>query len=576
VNSLVAEWPQAQALAANRPMPGTLTTGDGTMQDGTYFDLYEYTGAPGEILTLDLSSTDFDTVLMVVNSNQEVIGYNDDFSKADTNSRLVLPVPAAGAYQVIVNTFNVLEDVLEGDYSLRLAVTDARQPDNQLVVGEPAHGWLIPGDETNAAGLYVDHWVIQMPEQPLVVWARSTEFDVRLDALDSAGNPVVKNGDLDAVGLEYDARILLMPGEQIPPGSEVTLAVALQGAFAVGGAYELVALPLPAISGENAVVKVRPVLVQGAGGEGGSEATAEQVMAAVARANDIWQTCGIDVVAEGDVATIAIPGLEESIEVNSLDWTEQEASLMTHPSHTLPQAGVITAYFVRDIDNGDRYGIAYPTTRYPAERSGIVLIADSGVVDPVFAGTLAHEIGHLLGLSHPDRDDGDPGNDTQANVMFTSEGLEMELQTVNGELTPLQCLIARTSPHFLHVNGDTPPAPAAFARKPRQLLMGDSVRDALTTRDALASVDEEQFLDVYYLHGEAGETVAIDLASTAFDPVLLLEGPDGEMITLDDDGGGEWNARIVQTLPESGDYSIGVTSVTRAVGAYQLAVSPGE
>jgi hypothetical protein len=571
--ALVAEWPSAQPLAVDNVAAGTLTLEDGLMQDGTYFDLYEFAGAPGQIITLDLSSAAFDTVLMLANSSQEVIAYNDDFYKDNTNSRLVLPVPAPDTYQVIVNTF----DVLEGDYTLQLAVTDARQPDNHLAAGEPAHGWLIPGDETTPDGLYVDRWVIQMPEEPLVVWARSTEFDVRLDAFDPAGNLLVKNGDLDAVGLEYDARILLAPGEQSPPGSEVTLAVALQGAFAVGGAYELLALPLPAPTGEKAVVTVRPVIVHGADGEGGSQATPEQVKAAVARANAIWQTCGIGVASESDtIETVAMPGLEGSIEVNRLEWTEQEALLMTHPSHTLPQEGVITAYFVRDIDNGERYGISYPSTRYPAGRSGILLVADSGATDEAFVGTLAHELGHMLGLNHPDLDDGDAANDTEANLMFTSEGLAGDLQAVNGQLTPLQCITARASPHFLHTNGDTPLAPAAFARKARLLSVGDSVTDALTTRDAITAEAEEQFLDVYYLHGQAGDPVTIELASTDFDPVLLLEGPDGEQVAMDDDGGVDWNAQVRLTLPKSGDYSIGVTSVTRAVGAYQLTVSPAQ
>jgi hypothetical protein len=56
---------------------------------------------------------------------------------------------------------------------------------------------------------------------------------------------------------------------------------------------------------------------------------------------------------------------------------------------------------------------------------------------------------------------------------------------------------------------------------------------------------------------------------------LILEGTGGEQLATNDDGGPGWNASLHLTLPESGDYSIGITSVERAVGAYQLAIRSG-
>jgi hypothetical protein len=552
---------------------GELTAADGLMADGTYLDVYEFTAAPGEIITLTLNAPALDTVLMLANSQQEVIAYNDDATKTNTNSQLVLPIPAADTYQVLVNAY----EVMAGEYTLALTVADRREQQTHLTIGEPAFGWLIPGNETNAAGLYVDRWVLSMPTEPVVVWARSVEFDVRLDAATADGQLLMKNGDLDPIGLEHDARLVLLPSAELPPGSTVNLTVGLQGAFAVGGAYTLLALPIPTTYPETAVVRVRPVIIKDADGMGGAQATPAQVEAALAHANEIWQRCGIEIAIENDtVQTVALPSLANGIAVNSRDWTEQEETLMAHPSHALPQEGVITAYIVRTIDEGTRYGIAYPTTRYPAGRSGLVLIADSGVTQNAYLGTLAHEIGHILGLNHPDLDDGDRENDTEANLMFTSEGLDVELEWVYDELTPLQCMIARASPHFVHSEEAGPLVPPAFQRQARLLLAGDSIQGSLTTRDALIAAEAEQFLDVYYVYGQAGETLILDLTASTFDPVLLLDGPDGERIAVDDDGGADWNAHLQITLPASGDYAIGVTSVNRAVGAYQLTLTAAE
>lgn len=572
--ALIANQPPAQPLAPNTVVTGELTSGDGRMQDGTYVDRYLFTGAPGQIVTLQLRSTQFDTVLALTNADDEVIAYNDDFFKGATDSRLELALPQPGAYAVLVNTY----DLVAGAYTLQLTVADHRQQGDHLPIGTPAQGWLLPGDATNAAGLLMDQWRLTMPAEPVVVWARSTEFDVRLDALNRAGQVIGKNGDLDRIGLEHDARLLLMPSAQLAAGSPVTLTVALQGEFAVGGAYDLLALPLSAVAPETgtptAVVKVRPVIVKGAEGQGGSQATPAQLLAAVAHANAVWQTCGIAVVAEDNaVKTVAIPGMEGSVQVQSDDWTPQENTLMAHPLHALPAEGVITAFFVHELDGGERYGLAYPTTRYPAGRSGLVLVADVGATEEAFLGTLAHEIGHILGLNHPDLDDGDPLNDTQANVMFTSEGVAGELTRVYGGLTPLQCMTARAARHFLHFPGEQIAIAPALQRSDRVLQMGDHISGSLTTRDALLSTEGEQFLDVYYFHGQADTPVTIELAAAAFDPILLLQGPDGEQIAMDDDGGGGLQAQINVTLPQSGDYSIGVTSFRRAVGAYELRVA---
>ena len=80
--------------------------------------------------------------------------------------------------------------------------------------------------------------------------------------------------------------------------------------------------------------------------------------------------------------------------------------------------------------------------------------------------------------------------------------------------------------------------------------------------------------DTYTFDGEAGQTMTIELESDDFDPVLQLKGPDGELITTNDDYGVTLNSTIVIELPANGTYSAIATSYSGLGGSYQIEVRP--
>ncbi len=90
----------------------------------------------------------------------------------------------------------------------------------------------------------------------------------------------------------------------------------------------------------------------------------------------------------------------------------------------------------------------------------------------------------------------------------------------------------------------------------------------LTTDDR--KLDNGKYLDVYQFQGQAGERVAIELESDAFDAVLGVVH-NRALLVGDNNSGGLTDALIVVELPETGAYQVLVNTVkVGATGKYRL------
>ena len=89
-----------------------------------------------------------------------------------------------------------------------------------------------------------------------------------------------------------------------------------------------------------------------------------------------------------------------------------------------------------------------------------------------------------------------------------------------------------------------------------------------------AQLESGEFRDTWVFDGQAGQTVSFEVASTEFDPYVLLVGPNGEVVDENDDADGRMDlARVTARLPESGRYRVITTSYAAGeTGAYQVAV----
>ena len=111
---------------------------------------------------------------------------------------------------------------------------------------------------------------------------------------------------------------------------------------------------------------------------------------------------------------------------------------------------------------------------------------------------------------------------------------------------------------------------------PHSITIGQSQQGALTLSDQL--LDDTTYAQIWTIQGQAGQAVTIDLESDAFDAFVMIRGPGitGGQTYQDDDSGGNCNARLTATFPQTGEYRIAVNTVDkRALGSFTLSVTSG-
>lgn len=109
--------------------------------------------------------------------------------------------------------------------------------------------------------------------------------------------------------------------------------------------------------------------------------------------------------------------------------------------------------------------------------------------------------------------------------------------------------------------------------KPIPITAGSTVNDRLTVRDI--PTGQGGFARDYLVSLKAGDQVAIDLRSDAFDTIVMLIGDDGTAIVSNDDSTeGGTNSLAFARITESGNYIVRVkTYAATGGGLFSLQVT---
>ncbi len=96
---------------------GSLGAGFPTLNDGRLYKEHSFTGPAGEQVTITLSSSEFDTYLILLDSQGNKIGENNDARRETTDSQLTITLPNSGTYRILVKANN---STGRGQYTLSI------------------------------------------------------------------------------------------------------------------------------------------------------------------------------------------------------------------------------------------------------------------------------------------------------------------------------------------------------------------------------------------------------------------------------------------------------------------------
>jgi hypothetical protein len=183
---------RGSVAAGPRVERGSLAKGDETLRSGEYADVFEFEGRPGQQLQLDLTSTAFDTYVIL----KDPAGGQSENDDADRpgHSAIESNLTESGTYRVLVTSYEVGET---GDYELSIdlggaaATTSPGRDVATLAIGGRTTGTLAQGDGQIGSGEFRDLYVFDgSAGQSVVVDMASSDFDTYLHLVTPNGESI--------------------------------------------------------------------------------------------------------------------------------------------------------------------------------------------------------------------------------------------------------------------------------------------------------------------------------------------------------------------------------------------------
>jgi hypothetical protein len=553
---------------------GAINIGDtvnGTLPEDTRAALFTFEGSAGDVVTITLTSSDFDSYLSLKNEDGQEVAYDDD-SAGNLNARITnLPLPSDGTYTIEATSFG---SFVSGAFTLTLEAGGGIQATatptviisegGAISLGDTINGALT--DENNTASYTFEGNIGQIVRLTL----ESEDFDPYLSLMHPSGVEIAS--DDDSAG-DLNARIADF---ELPTNGMYIITVSSasghgQGEFTLSttsAAIQPTVEPTPVISAPGTISMGETIASTLTDGPNAHtfEGQAGQVV-----------TIELDSV-DFD-AYLQLKDADESELASDDDGAGNLNALIEN--FTLPTDGTYTIV-VSSFDNTATGDYSLSLTDEGGETPPITPTAVPSGSDIAIGDTVS---GNLSGndLTASYTFEGEAGQ--IVTITATAEDFDAYLRLLDpdgDELTTdddsAGSLNARISFYQLPSNGTYTIVVESFDSAGGSYnlsLSAAEIENIEYTQTVNGILSEAESTAGYRFTGQEGDVITILLQSSVFDTYLSLTQADSEdsyPLMTDDDSGGGSDSRIGPfTLPETGDYIITVSSYDASVtGAYTL------
>jgi hypothetical protein len=618
---VAAATPQGTFLVPGQSAQGALEVGDGAASDGAFFDTVVVNSPRPDPITVTVSSPSQDPLrVLVTNARGQAVAQqaNGVFVLPGAQMhrvQLIASAPGRGARWAVA-----VAEAPQGEgaptmseASMEAHRTPASPQSSPVSVGQRVRGELARNDQTLPSNEFADVYALDAPAgASYAIDLASEAFDAYLVVVGPNGQRVEND---DAGGTRNASLELATP----VAGRYLVFATSFRPGEL--GAYELKVLPAQRASG---VVAARPA---GGGAAQPAAAGAAQTLSGTLAAGDaqlrtgefsdvhtVELTAGTTVrvrLASGDFDPYLIiqPPSGAQSDNDDVSANDRTAGLDYAVTQTGPHRITATSY--RPNETG-----AYTLTIEGAGggSSGGAVPAVAGATGPTFrtvrgvlsqgdrtlptGGLFDEEVVTLpagatvqlqmhssafdtvLVVRTPSgreetNDDVAQGNTNSALTLQASEAGEYRILATSyrpGDTGEYELVIGAPS---ATPDPGTPAVAAGPANtQPVAASLGEPIRGSLARGDRTLASGE--FVDAHTVTLPQGGGVQIRLASTQFDPYLIVRSPSGRQVDNDDLTPGDRNAGIDLPLAEPGTYTIQVTSYRAGeTGAYTLSFARG-
>ena len=562
---------------------GALDKKDMTLPGGEYAEVFPIDLVAGNRVLIEMEGSKFDTYLVLKAPSGQAME-NDDLDGDTHMSQIDAIVEESGTFLVYATSATAGE---RGKYNLKVSVDRSNSGGvggvvgggaGTLTPGTPVQGSLAAGDETLANGEWVDTYTVELQAgQQLTLDMTSSDLDTYVGLRSPSG---AVDGNDDFGGSRTHSRVERTIEES---GAWSVYATTYQAGQ--GGSYTLQAQVGGGGASSDGTERWSGSLASGDAVLSSGEYA--DVVRVEGQAGERWvvdlRSTAFDpflIVKGPDATQVENDDFEGAGDRSLVDFT-LETSGTWQIATTTYRAGEGGAYdlTLRRVREGDQQDGTQRVTGTLANGDGTLGTGEwfdqatfEGLPGQRVVIDLRGGFDTYLGLVGPggfqvENDDGESSTHSRIDATLPEAG------TYKVVATSYQA--GQGGAYTLDITMGQAEAQVAAQRDVVVLQPGAPVGGVLEEGDL--TLDSGEYQDGYVIDAQAGQMVSVALASSAFDPYVALQLPDGSFVQNDDWEGRSDLSRVDLLAPETGRYRVLATSYRAGVsGAYQVQVSLGD